>query len=76
MGQAIHWESGKKFKFDNTLNPESVLENETHKIRWDFEIQTAHLISAVRPDQVIVNEKKKKKRKEKKEEPAVRLQEK
>ena len=31
-------------------NPESVLENETHKILWDFEIQTDHLISARRPD--------------------------
>ena len=26
--------------------PESVLENETDKIRWDVEIQTDHLISA------------------------------
>ena len=36
-------------------NPESVLENETHKILWDFEIQTNHLISARRPDPVIDN---------------------
>ena len=26
-------------------NPESVLENETHKFLWDFDIQTDHLIS-------------------------------
>ena len=26
--------------------PESVLENETHKILWDFQIQTDHPISA------------------------------
>ena len=39
-------------------NPESVLENEMHKILWDFEIQMDHLISAWRPDQVIVNKKK------------------
>ena len=26
--------------------PESVLENEMHKIPWDFEIQTDHLIPA------------------------------
>ena len=32
-------------------NPESVLENETHKILWDFVIETDHLISARRPDQ-------------------------
>ena len=28
------------------LNPESILENESHKILWDFEIQTDHPISA------------------------------
>ena len=38
-------------------NPESVLENETHKIFWDFEIQTDHQISARRPDLAIVNKK-------------------
>ena len=27
-------------------NPESTLENEMHKILWDFVIQTDHLISA------------------------------
>ena len=31
-------------------NPESVLENETHKVLWDFEVQMDHLISARRPD--------------------------
>ena len=35
-------------------NQESVLENETHKLLWDFEIQTDHLISARLPDLVIV----------------------
>ena len=34
-------------------NPEFVLENESHKILWDFVIQTAR-----RPDLVIDNEKK------------------
>ena len=47
-------------------NPESVLENETYKTIWDFEIQTDHLILARQPDPEIVN----KKRKEKKREPA------
>ena len=27
-------------------NPASVLENDAHKLRWDFDIQTDHLISA------------------------------
>ena len=39
-------------------NPEFVLENETLKILWDFEIQTDHLNSARRPDLDIVNKKK------------------
>ena len=38
-------------------------ENETHKIVWDFEIQTDHLISARRPDLMIVKNKKNKKQK-------------
>ena len=31
-------------------NPAIVLENETHKLLCDFEIQTDHLISARQPD--------------------------
>ena len=38
--------------------PESVVENEMHKVHWGLEIKTDHLISARRPDLVIVNEKK------------------
>ena len=41
----------------------SVLENETHKILWDFEIETDHLIPARRPDLMIINKRKKKKKK-------------
>ena len=36
-------------------NPESILENETHKVLWGFKMQTDLLISARRPDLVIVN---------------------
>ena len=39
-------------------NPESIPENETHKRLWDFQIQTDHLISARRPNLVIVNKKR------------------
>ena len=46
-------------------NPESDLENEMHNVFCDFKIQTYHLISARRPDLVIVNQKKKKKKREK-----------
>ena len=38
-------------------NPESVLENETHKVLWDFETQMDHLIFARQPELVIVNKK-------------------
>ena len=41
--------------------PESVLENEMHKILWYFEIQMDHLIPARRPDLEAINQKKKKK---------------
>ena len=38
-------------------NPESVLENETHKLLWDLEIQPGHQILARRPDLIIINKK-------------------
>ena len=34
-------------------NLTSVLENETHKRLWEFDIQTDHLISARLPDLII-----------------------
>ena len=63
MGKVIHWELCKKFRFDYTNkwymhNPESILENETYKLLWDFMIQTDHLILTRRLDLVIVNKKK------------------
>ena len=53
----------KKFKFDHTNkwymhNPATVLENDLHKLLWDFNIQTDHLIRARRPDLIIINKKK------------------
>ena len=63
VGKVIHWELCQEMKFDHMnkwymLNPESVLENETHKQLWDFDIQTDHLILARRPDLVIFNKKR------------------
>ena len=43
-------------------NTASVLENDTHKFIWDFDIQTNHLISTRRPDLIIINNNNKKKR--------------
>ena len=39
-------------------NPATVLENDSHKLIWDFNIQTDHLIPARRPDLIIINKKK------------------
>ena len=55
MGKVIWWELCKKLKFDHTTKwythkPETVLENEMHKILWDFEVQADHLISVRRPN--------------------------
>ena len=41
-------------------NPESVLENETHKLLWDFEIPVDHQISVRRSDLKDSQQKKKK----------------
>ena len=38
-------------------NPESVQENETHKLLWGSVIQTDHLISTRRPDLIIIKKK-------------------
>ena len=39
-------------------NQESVIENETHKLLWNFEIQTDHLLLAIRPELIIINKKR------------------
>ena len=39
-----------------------VLENAPHKLLWEFNIQTDHLIPAKRPDLIIINNNKKKKK--------------
>ena len=48
VGKVIHWELNKKFRFDHSNkqymhHPKSILENEMHKVLWDFEIQTDYL---------------------------------
>ena len=40
-------------------NPAPVLENDSHKLLWDFSIQTDHRIPTRRPDLIIINKKKK-----------------
>ena len=64
VGKVINWGMCKKFKFDHANkwymhNPAPVLENDTHKLLWDFDIRTDHLISARIPDLIIINKKRK-----------------
>ena len=64
----IHWEMCKKLKIDHTNkwymhNPALILENTTHKVLWDFNIQTDHLILARRTDLIKINKKRKEKKK-------------
>ena len=42
-------------------NPAPVLENDSHKLLWDYNIQTDHLIPARRPDHIKKKKIKKKK---------------
>ena len=63
VDKAIHWETYKKLKFDhmNKLylhNPAAVLENDPHKLQWDFDKQTDYLISSRRLDLIAINNKK------------------
>ena len=63
VGKVIHWEMRNKFKSGHTNkwyidNPAPVQENGMHKLLWDFDVQTDHLISARRPDLMIINNKK------------------
>ena len=39
-------------------NPAPLQENDTHKLLWDFGIQTDHQMSARIPDLIIINKKK------------------
>ena len=62
VGKLIHWEMCKKFRFDHTNkwymhNAAPVLKI-THKILWNLDIHTDHLISTRRPDLIIINKKK------------------
>ena len=62
VGKVVHWEMCRKFQIDHTNkwcmhNPAPVPENDSHKLLWDFNIQTDHLIRTRRPDLIIINKK-------------------
>ena len=48
---------GMKFGIE-IYNPSPVLENDTHKLQWDVNIQTDDLILARTPDLIVINNKK------------------
>ena len=56
FSHVVWWK--KLYKLKNDEPPKIVKANETHKILWDFEIQTDHLILARISDLVIINRKK------------------
>ena len=63
LAKIIHWKLARKCNFEAgdkwyEHEPESVLENEDHKILWDFSIQTDHVLEALRPDLVLVDKEK------------------
>ena len=69
VGKVIDWEMCKKFQFDHTNkcymhNPAPVLENDTHKLLWDIDLHTDHLMSARRPDLIIINKNNNQQKKE------------
>ena len=43
-------------------NPAPVLDKDTYKLQWDFDVQTDHLISARRPNLIIINNNNKEKK--------------
>ena len=63
VGKVIQREMCKTFQFYHAnkwymQNPAPVQENDTHKLLWDFDILTDHLISAKRLDLIITNKKR------------------
>ena len=63
MAKVIHRELCKKSTFKHSIKcymhkRESILENEMHRILWDFDIQTDHLILSKRPDLLIIKKKR------------------
>ena len=63
-GRYVHWQFCEKLGFNRARlwyehEPESVVENESFKILWDFTIQCDHMIEARGPDIVVVDKVKK-----------------
>ena len=64
MGRKIHWELCGKYGLAASERwyehqPETVMENDSCKLLWDFSIQTDHVIQARRPDVILIDKEKK-----------------
>ena len=64
MGRKIHWELCRKYRLAASERwyehqPETVTENDSCKLLWDFSIQTDHVIQARRPDVIFIDKEKK-----------------
>ena len=57
-GKVIHWEMCKKFKYDHANK--WCMHNPAPVLKWDFDIQTDHVISDRRQGLIIINKKKRK----------------
>ena len=62
VAQVLHWHMCDVYGFERAERwydhtPEPVLENDEHKILWDFQIQTDHQLKNNRPDLVVVDKK-------------------
>ena len=60
VARIVHWALSKRFKVDVCCNywnhkPQSVSENSRVKLLWDFNIYTDHVLSARRPDIVMID---------------------
>ena len=65
VAKALHWDILRQKGFPHEPqwykhDPEAVVENDKFKILWDFTIQTDHIISARRPDIVVIDKQEKK----------------
>ena len=54
----ISKKKSKNYQLKSVHNPAPVFENDSHKLLWDFDIHTDHLISARRPDLIIILKKR------------------
>ena len=63
VGRKIHWELRRKYGLAaaerwHEHQPDTVTENDSCKLLWDFNVQTDHVIQARRPDVTLIDKEK------------------